>query len=337
MDLLSGTDIADAIADKETVGELDKFYASLLVGGMVPGYISDTVDWPILTSKNAGHTLEFATAPDYGSFGKNSDYFRIGKSSQKLTQKYVEKYDAIMPSAKLLKIIQAAADPKINYIPVQKSDTTEDSSTAGLIRSNRLANEAFAARGIKAAGSDSPRIGYRKAYIVRPNLTGAYIAIFGGRKDAGGTIVQGHSGDRHTEATAANGWTYSGPSHGIVLVANQATLDGDPVHMRDVFMSKDPGIWGLVSDEGPFDPVFPNAGTTGTISKMAFDRFSGGDTSAAGEARAVAAASGGAGAISGAILGLAGALALSIPVPWVIAGPAVGAILGRIFGQKLFS
>jgi hypothetical protein len=125
-------------------------------------------------------------------------------------------------------------------------------------------------------------------------------------------------------------------NHGLTLVANQATLDGEPVNMRDVFMSKDPAIWGLVSDEGPFDPSFPNSGGgIGAMSTMAFDRFSDGDDSPAGEAKAAETAGKGAGMLGGAIVGLAGGLMLSIPVPWVIAAPIAGALLGRIFGGRL--
>lgn len=329
MDLLSGTDIAAAIADKETVGELDKFYDALLSGGVVPGYITDTSEWPILTTKNAGHTLEFATAQDYGSFGKNSDYFRVGKSTQRFAQKYVEKYDAIMPSAKLLRIIEAAASPKIPYIPVQKGGGA-DESTAGVIKANDLANAAFAKRGVKAATNDAPLVGYRKSYIVRPNLNGDYLAIYGGRWNEAGALVQPHSGKAHTEG-------YSDYSHGTVLIANQATLDGEAVNMRDVFQSKDPAIWGLVSDEGPFSPEFPNAGASGLVSKLAYDRFSGGDESEEGQAKAAEKAGGGAGMIGGAILGLAGAIMIAIPQPWVLVGPIAGAVFGRFFGQKLFS
>jgi hypothetical protein len=135
------------------------------------------------------------------------------------------------------------------HVPTAKIETPEAS-----IDANDGALAAFAKLGIDPG--DHLTIGYKKSIVVGPNLDGSKVAIYGG---AGGTadppwnVIQPYS-TIHTS-------DYSDYSHGIVLVSRKAELDGEPVDLRlDVFGSKDPAIYGLVSDQGRFDPIFPNAG-----------------------------------------------------------------------------
>jgi hypothetical protein len=242
----------DYFSDAETVPDVDKAVRSALRNGDIPDYIAKDPWWggKVIINEN-GHTLEVLVAPDYGAVGR-SHPIRIGKESQFAAQDYVDAYNSIMPSQKLLRAIEAAASPKIPFIAVQKAGRADD-SVAGMIKASELADAAFAKYG---TSNDDGRlkIGYKKAYVVRPNMDGKYLAIYGGRWSTTGGLVQPTSGHAHTS-------DYSDYSHGIVLVSRKALLDGEDVDLRtDVFGSRDPSIYSLVSDEGRFDPVFPNAG-----------------------------------------------------------------------------
>jgi hypothetical protein len=253
----TASDVAEALTDAKTRADFDDVFRDYLRDGDVPRYVAKD-DWVSLHLAGGGHTLELLVMPDYGAVGASDSPFRIGNESQDFAQEYADAFDAVLPSQKLLRAIEAAASPKIAYIPVQKGGG-EDASIAGLIRANDLAEQAMEAAGASPADGDI-LIQYRKAYVVRPGLDGRYIAIYGGRYPGGG-LVQPTSGKAH-------GAYYSGPSHGIVLVSRKTRLDGEWVDLRDdVFGSDDPSVVALVSDEGRFDPVFPNAGA-GSLAKF---------------------------------------------------------------------
>lgn len=242
------------LAGATTVEEADAVYRDLLSKGQVPDYIK-TNYWVGRQITGGGHTLDVLVAPDYGAvIGADGKPFRIGKSSQKFAQEYADNFDAILPSQKLLRDLEASADVKLGFIPVQKGGGADDSIEAVI-----TANDKAVAALEKAGATDDDlqlKIGYRKSYVTRPNLDGAYLAIYGGRWSPAGGLVQPTSGKAHTEG-------YSDYSHGLTLVSRKAKLDGADVDLRtDVFGSVDPAIYGLVSDEGRFDPVFPNAGAS---------------------------------------------------------------------------
>lgn len=332
MELLTGTDAAKLLAGKETVDEVDGVFDSLMAGGQVPAYVTDTADWPIVTVKSGGHTLEYAVIPRYWGVGTNADTLEAGKTSEFFAQKVADNYDALLPSEKTVRDIQAAANPKIAYTGIQKADTTADDSTSAVVKLKAKVDAALA-----SVDTSANAIGYRKAYVVRPGLNGDYIAIYGGRWDSSGKIVQPTSGKAHTTGRIAGTPNYSDASHGIILVSRQATLDGEAVDLRDLFLSKDPAIVALVSSEGRFDPTFPNAGS-GVVSKMAYSMGTEGEDPTTPEGRALAAknATNGVATISGAFIGLGAALALSLgPLPAIFVG-ATGGVLGRIFGGAFF-
>lgn len=338
---IPGTDVAKLLAGKESVDDIDRVFESLMIGGSVPEYVTDSSNWPIVVVKGGGHVLEIPTIPDYWGVGTDKDPLRAAKTSEFFAQRVADNYYAILPSEKLLGDVQAQANPKLVYIPIQRKDPTtgkmvSDESTAAVIKANDKANAAIEAAGV-TPGDGKLIIGYRKAFVVRPNLNGDYIAIFGGRWDTSGKIVQPTSGHAHTTGQIAGTTNYSDYSHGIVILSRSATLDGEAVDLRDLFLSKDPSIVALVSGEGRFDPTFPNAGS-GVVSKMAYSMGAAGDDTStpAGRAEAAKNASNTVATISGALVGFGAALWLSLnPLPAILAG-ATGGVLGRVFGGAFF-
>ena len=278
----ASTGVEASLADAKTVEDVDAVYRDYLARGAVPGYVK-TDDWVGRQITGGGHTLDVLVLSDYGSIvGPDGVPFRIGKSSQGLAQEYADAFYSILPSEKLLTDLENSADVKIGFIPVQKSGGGADDSVEAVI----IANDKAIAALDKVGATESDgllKIGFRKAYVTRPNLDGSYIAIHGGRWSAAGGLVQPTSGHAHTEPSAANDWTYSDYSHGIVLVSRKAKLDGVDVDLRtDVFGSDDPEIWGLVNGERvKFDPVFPNAGAS-SAAKFSVGSMSGSDESGGG-------------------------------------------------------
>lgn len=263
----TGSDAADDLSDAKTVDDVDAVFRRYLKAGNIPGFIES--DWWVpLTLTGGGHTLEILVCPDYAAVGTNSDMLRMAKTSEFFAQEVADKYDAILPSQKLLAAIEAnAANPKIPFQAVQTASGGADDSVSAVIKANAKAQSALSTAGF-SANDGNIKIGYKKAYVTRPGLNGDYLAIYGGRWSAAGGLVQPTSGHAHTTGQIPGTPNYSDYSHGIVLVSRKAKLDGEEVDLRsDVFGSKDPAIWGLVSNEGRFDPVFPNTGS-GSVAKF---------------------------------------------------------------------
>lgn len=327
----TGTDAAEELAGANGTKEVDALIKGWVKDGSVPSYLKDD-DWPSLTIKNATHTLKVLVAPDYAAVGTDSDPFVIGRSSPYLAQWWADYYDAIMPSGKLLMEIERAASPKLVYTDVKGKPyfmpTPKIETPVALENANKMRKAAMDAAGV------SPRdgnilIGYRKTMIVRPRLDGKFVAIFGGRWNEAGVRVQPHSGGAHPP-------TYSDYSHGIVLVSRKAVLDGSKVDLvDDVFLSKDPTIWGLVSDEGRFNPNFPNAdvssGADLAPAAIAAQKAPGGgaaatSTTAKLKSYAPAVALGAAMSAGGVLLGF---------TMWPVAAAGVaGAVIGRLLTRS---
>jgi len=262
---VTGTEIEEELSSAKTTEDVDKIVIKHMEDDHVPDYIADDY-WRLVTIKSADHELELLVAPDYFALGTDEDPFRVGRESPFCAQQVADYYDSILPSTKILRAIQSQANPKFAYtdvkvspynIPLAKIETHN-----ALVAANNLANKLFENAGISPGEDDETAIGYRKSIVVGPNLDGSRVAIYGGRWNSSGSIVQPYS-TIHESA-------YGDYSHGITLVSRKAKLDGEDVDLRDdVFNSKDPSVYGLVIDltkaEGvgaaqvQFDPVFPNA------------------------------------------------------------------------------
>lgn len=260
----TGTEIEEELSFAATTADVDKIVIRHLEKDHVPDYIANDY-WKEVIIKGNGHELKLLVAPDYFALGTDEDPFRIGRETPFCAQRVADYYDSILPSTRILREIQKQADPKFAYtdvkvapynIPPAKIETHN-----ALVAANNLANKLFEKAGISPGENDETAIGYRKSIVVGSGLDGSKVAIYGGRWTSAGAIVQPYS--------TIHGSDYSDYSHGITLVSKKAELDGRAVDLRkDVFLSKDPGVYGLVIDlvkaEGvnaaqvQFDPIFPN-------------------------------------------------------------------------------
>lgn len=261
----TGSDARDELTGAKTTDDVDVVFRKYMKNGDVPNFIKKDF-WVWVPINENGHSLELRVLGDYWGVGTNTDYLRAGKTSEGFAQEVADYYDAILPSQKLLRDVEAQANERLAFIPVQKGGGADDSVEA-VFKANDLANAAL--EKIGATTTDGAlKIGYRKSYVVRPNLDGQYIAIYGGRWNTAGGLVQPTSGHAHTEG-------YSDYSHGLTLISRKAKLDGVDVDLRDVFLSKDPSVSGLVSDEGSFNPRWPSTG--GGTARFSIDGGGGGE------------------------------------------------------------
>lgn len=252
---LSASAAGQNLLDAASYANVDRALQRMIDNDDLPNWLRrDWWKWVVV--KGGGHTLEMLVAPDYGAVGSGWGY-PIARETPFGAQALVESLNAILPSRKIVEAVEAQASPKIPYFDVKGSpdniptgDINLPKATAAMAR-RRL--EAFAKYGVENFG-DRTVLGYRKSVVVGPNLDGSRVAIYGGRWTSAGGLVQPYS-------TIHGAYDHSDYSHGIMVVSRKAMLDGHPVDLRyDVFGSKDPAIYGLVSDQGRFDPIFPNAG-----------------------------------------------------------------------------
>lgn len=313
----TGSDAADDLSDAKTVDDVDKVFRRYMKSGNVPGFIAS--DWWVpVTITGGGHVLEILVCPDYFAVGTNADMLRAGKTSQFFAQEVADKYDSILPSQKLVDVIESqASNPKLGFIAVQTASGGADDSTSAVIKANTKAEAAMDGAGYTPRDGKI-KLGYRKSYVTRPGLNGDYLAIYGGRWSAAGGRVQPPSGHAHTTGQIPGTPNYADYSHGLMLVSRKAKLDGEAVDLReDVFGSKDPSVWGLVSGEGRFDPVFPNTGS-GSVATFSVgpgeSGVSGGGGLSGGGAASTAAVGGG----WGRVLTVAGAVMVAGVVAWAV-------------------
>lgn len=105
----------------------------------------------------------------------------------------------------------------------------------------------------------------KKAYITAPNVDGSKLHFTGWYEPNGfGWEDQTRQGDpssgyRPQDATGNHEATYADYSHGCDLVYQDVLINGRQYDFADV--CRDPKLCVLVSDQGPFNPRFPNAGS----------------------------------------------------------------------------
>lgn len=257
MSLISSDTAATTLGDAATTADVDAAVMEMTRAGGVPDYIAKNF-WRWVEITGGGHTLRILAAPTCYALGDEDAPFFCARGTPYGAQAIADYWDCILPSRVLLRHIQKASDPAIHYIDVKGAPYSiplaKIETPAATQAASDAANARFASLGDNPG--DGLSIGFKKSIVVGPNLDGSHVAIYGGiggSYDPPWNVVQPYS--------TIHGSSYGDYSHGITLVSRKAELDGEAVDLRmDVFGSTDPAIYGLVTDQGRFDPVFPNAG-----------------------------------------------------------------------------
>ncbi|MFI5302947.1 MAG: hypothetical protein ACHREM_33060 [Polyangiales bacterium] len=208
-------------------------------------YAPVQIEWTT-TIDDKPHTIMIKCAPDWFSLGNDDGFLRC-PTWPSTAQKLADAHGMILPSRLLSKKIQEHAfrTRPIQVVPAAlPRPTPRMEATEAWVQSQDMCQRALGSypRGALVAG-------FKKDVIVKPDLDGSHVAIFGAMWPDGGT-VQPSSTIHHSK--------YSDYSHGIRFISRECFVDGVPMDIYTVF--QDPKLCALVSDEGPFLPRFPNAG-----------------------------------------------------------------------------
>jgi hypothetical protein len=219
------------------------------------------------------YELTYLTPPDYLSIGTNEDFVRwplIQPSLQSFcdARMLVSASDPTdrtskfyIPSKKIVKNTWQSTsfkiDPQALSRPCEKTEKNPlgichpGLATSVIAKENERVNEALAKAGVIFGANYSAFTRTKKAYITRPNLDGKNMA-FGGWFWPNGSQIQPWDWSFHEAG-------YEDYSHGCDLVYWQVSVNGVPFSFDEVCLH--PKLHVLVSDDGPFNPRFPNAGT----------------------------------------------------------------------------
>jgi hypothetical protein len=239
--MLGGQEFLASI-DKSTGPTRENAILAQLYAGNVPSFLKKENFVPIVLS-DGGRKLIVRVSPDVVSVGTDSDFVRMPLWPSS-AQMYANFIDSILPSRKLSKDIHQVATTKIAPQARTPDSTMESSLAFG-------AHQQTIQKQLQSVKHDASQIlsGHKKDVVVGPNLDGKKVAIYGWHS-ADGVPIQPYSTIHAAE--------YSDYSHGIRLIDRSARLDGEKVDLIDIFT--DPKTAALVSDQGPFLPLFPNIG-----------------------------------------------------------------------------
>jgi hypothetical protein len=185
-----------------------------------------------------------------------------------------------IPTRKIVKNTWKQSDCKIIPQPISRVSSSNPTGHPGtktetIATEQKMINAAMMAAGCNLRAFSRPK----KAYIVRPNLDGRHMAFGGWFYPGGNATASGKpfllSGDPpyRTDVNLGGGsygsqiqpWdsdfhedTYEDYSHGCDLVYYQCDVNGMSFTFDE--LCNHPKLHVLVSDEGAFNPRFPNAG-----------------------------------------------------------------------------
>lgn len=188
-----------------------------------------------------GERLTVYASPDYFAAGEDEDFVRLPMTPW-TAEVIADRYGAILPTRKIVVEIYRQATqklPSVTFTPDAKMEST----------ARMLEHDAAIDKTVKGVpGPKNLLAGHKKDVVVGPDLDGSRVAIYGWQPDP--------KMFPHQPYSTVHDSKYVDYSHGVRLVSRQATLDGQPVDLMDVF--RDPKLVELVSDQGQFVPVFPN-------------------------------------------------------------------------------
>lgn len=183
----------------------------------------------------AKHTGSVRVSQDYVNVGESSDFVRMPMTPQ-TAQRIADKFDAVLPTKKLVDDVYAAAAVKLKPSPmpnVKVADTPD----------RYLAHQKTIEAQRAAAGGQGGLIAGIKKDIVIGNMLArapAKVVIYGWHQPNGKAIQP---------ESSVHGNFYIDYSHGVRLVARQMMVDGQPKDIRDVL--KDKELCWLVADQCP--------------------------------------------------------------------------------------
>lgn len=245
---MTGSEFAASLIGVDLLGR-EKAILAAFAKGYVPTWFSTNPWRPVhveATVKGKIRSLVFYTSPDYFAIGDDSDYLRM-PARPATYQAIADVMKAILPSKRMVNAIWGAADCRLTPAPFPPG--------AAMITTPRFveSNDAINAQLKKLGKSpfDCLVAGDKKDVCIGPALDGNHVAIYGWHQ-SNGKPIQSYPGPHTVD--------HVDYSQGGRLTIRKSILDGNIVDLFDIFTDKDLNV--LVSDQGPFEPRFPNTGSS---------------------------------------------------------------------------
>jgi hypothetical protein len=186
------------------------------------------------------HTATYFVTADYLALGSSRDFLRIPMSPV-LAQRLADALHASLPTRKMVNDIWAQASTKLEPLPIPPSPAM--GTVPVFCDHQRMIEEQCASTSASLTGLVA---GIKKDVVLTARLLAkpTQVAIYGWQRSDGSAI-------QPLSTVHAN--TYADYSHGIRLVAETMTLDGQSTSVKAVLA--DPALSALLSDEGPLNNV----------------------------------------------------------------------------------
>ena len=246
-DAPTGSEFKEQVRNLALAAREEAIFEQVMAGN-VPVYLRDLV--PVTVSGTAGdETLEvtYYVTPDYLAVGRDDDYFLI-PTTPILAQRIANEIGCGMPTRRMVDQIWQAAPLKLPPRTIPPSD--QMTSIPVMYEHHLMVWE----QREPALDEHPPGTlvgGHKKDVVVSNRIYNqpppGRVVIYGWHYLNGTPIQPLYSG--HAE-------TYADYSHGIRLVQDSITVNGEPAHIRDLLQH--PARHALLSDEGQIAlPYYP--------------------------------------------------------------------------------
>jgi hypothetical protein len=233
---VSGLDGAEFFhrGQEDEQARLEQTAVREILSGNMPSYLRNFVDIRASATFEDGgvHEIVYRVMPDYLAVGSDQDFFRLPLTPL-TAQHLADMMGCVLPTKKMVDAIYSQATVRLEPHPLTES--REALATFWehhqIIERQRQGHEIGTLLG-----------GIKKDVVVTNRLTERpnRVAIYGWHQMNGKPI--------QPLTTVHVDW-YVDYSHGVRLVDQWATVDGQPMRIKDVL--RDPKLSQLLSDEGP--------------------------------------------------------------------------------------
>ncbi len=226
--------IKDLLAAEPAVREAE--ITKEILQGNVPNFWRQfkNVEAELETADGKTHKIVYRVSPDYVIVGSDDDFVRVPLTPY-TAQFLTDMLGCVLPTRKMVEDIYEVAETKLAPQPL----TEERESLATFLKHHRLIQEQWPNR-----RPTDLVMGIKKDVVITNEILKRpdHVAIYGWHQLDGKPIQP---------LTTVHIHWYVDYSHGIRLVDQWCTVDGQPMRVQDVLHDKE--LCGLMSDEGPLE------------------------------------------------------------------------------------
>jgi hypothetical protein len=227
-----------------SLSERENWIYGQVIRGNVPDFLRPLVPITVRTTINGTpHTATYYAAPDYLAIGTDADYF-LEPMTPLLAQRLCDRLGCTLPTRKMVNQLWTNAAVKLSPQPIPPSGEMITvpvfAQHNSLVWTQRSSFTNAFPLGALVSGDKKDVVISTLIYSNLHSGVPKPVVIYGWMYTSGVAIQSLYNG--HEE-------TYADYSHGIRLVQNAMTVDGQPNTVTNVLT--DPNLAALLSDEGP--------------------------------------------------------------------------------------